>query len=128
MTTNFPCSACGEPIKYSASRCPHCGIGVTSGDIAARRGGSDFDRQALLGCIGVSAILGFAAYMIASAGPSETERGASDLKFAEEYELKERNARLACYDWNVAEACDEIDRNAELARYYRQRVEENDRP
>lgn len=126
MTTSFPCSACGRPVKYSASKCPHCGHTVTRDDIAARASGSEFDGKALLGCVGVPALIAFAAYMIATAGPSDAERRASDLKFAEEYELKERNARFACFEHGVATACDEIDDHAELARYYRQRVNEAD--
>ncbi len=123
---SFPCSACGKQIKYSLSKCQHCGHIVTSADIEARRRPSEFDGKTLLGCIGVPVLIAFAAYVIATAGPSDGERRASDLKFAEEYELKERNARFACSEYGLAKACEEIDDHAELARYYRQSVNEAD--
>ncbi|MCP5390974.1 MAG: hypothetical protein H6920_05040 [Sphingomonadaceae bacterium] len=75
MTTEFPCAACAKPIKFSASKCPHCDHKVSQADIDARRGGSESDGEALLGCIGVPALIAFAAYMIFAAGPSE--RGAA---------------------------------------------------
>lgn len=71
MTTDFPCASCAKPIKFSASKCPHCGHKVTQADIEARRGGTEFDGKALLGCIGVPALIAFVAYMILTAGPSE---------------------------------------------------------
>lgn len=126
VTTEFPCAACAKPIKFSASKCPHCGHKVSQADIDARRGGSEFDGKALLGCIGVPVLIAFAAYMIVTSGPSAEERRASNVKFAEEYELKEQNARFACDQWGLAKACAEIDSNAELARYYRQQVKEAD--
>lgn len=64
--------------------------------------------------------------MVATAGPSEEARRASDLKLAKKYELQERNARFGCYERRLPKACDEIDDNAELARQYRQRVNEAD--
>lgn len=124
MTSSFPCSACGMPIKYSASKCPHCGQTVTKEEIAVRSRGSEFDSNALLGCFGFTALMAFAVYVVASTGQSEAERLAADLKFAEEYELKERNARFACFEHGVTSACDKIDEHAELARYYRRRVDE----
>ncbi len=81
-----------------------------------------------MGCIGVPALIAFAVYIIATSGPNAEERRGSDLKFAEKYELEEKNARFACYNLNLAKACNEIDKNAELARYYRQRVEAAGRP
>jgi hypothetical protein len=110
-------------ITYSASKCPHCGHAVTSSDIQARAGGDPFDSNVLLGCIAIPALIALAVYMVASAGPSAEERRVSDAKFAEEYELKEKNARFACSEWGLAKACDEVEGHAELARYYRQRAQ-----
>jgi predicted RNA-binding Zn-ribbon protein involved in translation (DUF1610 family) len=126
LNYEFPCSACRKPIKYSASKCPYCGHVVSSVNIAARPSGSDFDGKALMGCIGVPALIAFGVYIVISAGPNEEERRASDFTFAQEYEFKERNARFACSEKGVATACGEIEANAELARYYRQRVSEAD--
>ncbi len=123
MTTTFPCSSCGKMITYSASKCPHCGHAVTPADIQARAGGNPFDATALFGCIGVPALIAVAVYMVATAGPSAEERRASNTKFAEQYELKEKNARFACSEWAMAKACDEIEGHAELARYYRQQAQ-----
>ena len=84
------------------------------------------DATAILGgCVGVPAVIAFAIYMIATAGPSKEERRASDSKFAAEYELKERNARYACSEWGNAKACEEIDDHAQLARHYRERASED---
>jgi len=84
------------------------------------------DATAILGgCVGVPALIAFAIYMIATAGPSKDERQALDSKFAAEYELKERNARYACSEWANAKACDEIADHAQLARYYRERASED---
>ena len=69
VTTEFPCASCAKPIKFSASKCPHCGHKVSQADVDARRGGSEFDGKALLGCIGVPALIAFAAYMIWTAEP-----------------------------------------------------------
>lgn len=126
MKTSFPCAACEKPVTYSASKCPACGHVITDSDIEARRDASKSGAGWLLGCIGVLACMALAVYVVANAGPDEEERGASDREFAEQYELKERNARYACHEMSVAAACDQVEENAELARYYRQRADEAD--
>lgn len=79
--TDFPCAACGKPIKYSASKCPHCEHKVTPADIQARSGGNDSNASALLGCIGVPALIAFAIYVVIDIS------GSSDGQPKETYRL-----------------------------------------
>lgn len=86
VTTEFPCASCAKPIKFSASKCPHCGHKVSQADIEARRGGSEIDGKALLGCIGVPALIAIAAYMIWPSEPSGGH-GSNGGQQAETYRL-----------------------------------------
>lgn len=75
MTSEFPCASCAKPIKFSASKCSHCGQKVTQTDIDARLAKSEFDGSALFGCIAIPALIAFAVFLFGPSGSDETQTG-----------------------------------------------------
>lgn len=63
---------------------------MTSADIAARIGQSDTDGSVLLGCIGVPALIAFAAYMIATPAPSGGGQAAETYRLVHAIDNTER--------------------------------------
>lgn len=73
MTSEFPCASCAKPIKFSASKCQHCGHKVTQADSDTRLGKSEFDGSALLGCIALPALIAFSVYLFSSSDESGSQ-------------------------------------------------------